>query len=138
MSLRTHLHHNDPALVAVDENAVDPIVNRPLHWFALYTFWKTLPITIGLVTLFSLLPGVIALAIVIGFGLFYELGAELPSFLQDTVLQDAIEYELQGAGPILDQLRHNRYHPELTIILALVAASWIAVRTLQWRSTTYG
>ena len=138
MSLRTHLHHNDPALVAVDEDAVQPIVDRPLHWFALYTFWKTLPITIGLVTLFSLLPGVIALAIVIGFGLFYEFGEQLPSFLRDTVLQDAIDYELQGAGPILDQLRHNRYHPELTIILLLVAVGWLTVRTLQWRSTTYG
>jgi putative membrane protein len=138
MNLRQHLRHNDPALEAVDEKPVEPIVDRSLHWFALYTYWKTLPITIGLVTLVSLLPGVIALLVVAGFGLFYEYGEQLPSFLRDTVLQDAIDYELQGAGPILDQLRHNRYHPELTIILALVAASWIAVRTLQWRNTTYG
>jgi putative membrane protein len=138
MNLRTHLRHNDPALVADDAISVESIVDRRLHWFALYTYWKTLPITIGLVTLFSLLPGILALAIVTGFGLFYEFGEELPSFLRDTVLQDAIDYELQGAGPLLDQLRHNRYHPELSVILCLIAACWIAVRTLQWRSTTYG
>src|SRR5215207_8734433 len=138
MKFRTHLHHNDPALVAIGEQSIAPIVDRRLHWFALYTYWRTLPITIGLVTLFALLPGVIALMIVTGFGLFYGFGEELPSFLRDTVLQDAIDYELQGAGPIIDQLRHNRYHPELTIILALVAVSWIVVRSLQWRTTTYG
>lgn len=136
MTFRSHLHRSDPALEALD--TVEPIVDRRLHWFGLYTYWKTLPITIGLVTLFSLLPGVIALTLVTGFGLFYEFGAELPFFLRDTVLQDAIDYELQGAGPLIDQLRHNRYHPELTIILVLIAAAWIAVRTLQWRSTTYG
>jgi putative membrane protein len=138
MNLRSHLHRSDPELVAAEATPIRPIVDRPLHWFALYTYWRTLPITIGLVTLFALLPGVIALAMVTGFGLFYEYGEELPLFLRDTVLQDAIDYELQGAGPLLDQLRHNRYHPELTIILGLLAACWITVRTLQWRSTVYG
>ncbi|MEZ4507810.1 MAG: PH domain-containing protein [Thermomicrobiales bacterium] len=120
------------------ETPLDPIVDRPLHWFSLYTYWKTLPITIGLVTLFTLLPGVIALILVIGFGLFYEYGEELPSFLRDTVLQDIVDYEMQGAGPIIDQLRHNRYHPELTIIIGLVALTWFVVRTLQWHRTRYG
>ncbi len=138
MNLRSRLRRSDPALVATDGTSIEPIVDRRLHWFALYTYWRTLPITIGLVTLFALLPGIIALAIVTGFGLFYEYGEELPSFLRDTVLQDVIDYELQGAGPILDQLRQNRYHPELTIILVLLAACWIVVRTLQWRSTVYG
>lgn len=138
MKLENYLHRSDPVLVAGDGVPVEPIVDRPLHWFALYTYWKTLPITIGLVTLFSLLPGVIALTIVIGFGLFYEFGDELPAFLRDTVLQDVIDYELQGAGPLLDQIRHNRYHPELSIVLGLVAVCWIVVRALQWRSTVYG
>ncbi len=138
MRLRAHLHRNDPVLADSGNDSAEPIVDRPLHWFALYTYWKTLPITIGIVTLISLLPGVIAVLMVTGFGLFYEFGDQLPSFLKDTVLQDAIDYELQGAGPILDQLRHNRYHPELTIILILVAVSWIVVRTLQWKSTVYG
>lgn len=124
--------------VDAEQPSDEPIVDQPLHWFALYTYWKTLPITIGLVTLISLLPGVIALLVVTGFGLFYEFGEELPSFLRDTVLQDAIDYELQGAGPLLDQLRHNRYHPELTIILGLIALTWVVVRTLEWRSTRYG
>ncbi len=138
MRLREHLHRKDPVLAEDDPDPVEPIVDRRLHWFALYTYWKTLPITIGIVTLISLLPGVLAVLIVTGFGLFYEFGDQLPSFLKDTVLQDAIDYELQGAGPILDQLQHNRYHPELTIILALIAVAWIVVRTLQWRSTVYG
>ena len=138
MRLREHLHRSDPVLAADDNESVEPIVDRRLHWFALYTYWKTLPITIGIVTLISLLPGLLALVIVTAFGLFYEFGDQLPSFLKDTVLQDAIDYELQGAGPILDQLQHNRYHPELTIILVLIAVAWIVVRTLQWRSTVYG
>lgn len=138
MFFREYLRRTDPSLVASDDDAVEPIVDRKLHWFALYTYWKTLPITIGLVTLVSLLPGVLAVLIVTGFGLFYEFGDTLPSFLRHTVLEDVIDYELQGAGPLIDQLRHNRYHPELTIIIGLVAISWITVRTLQWRSTRYG
>ena len=138
MKLKKYLGRTEPVLAAGDSASVEPIVDRRLHWFSLYTYWKTLPITIGIVTIISLLPGVIALLIVTGFGLFYEYGENLPSFLKDTVLQDAIDYELQGAGPILDQLRHNRYHPELTIILGFVAASWIVARSLQWRSTVYG
>ena len=109
-----------------------------MHWFALYTYWKTLPITIGLVTLISLLPGVLAVLIVTGFGLFYEFGDNLPAFLRHTVFEELVDYELQGAGPIVDQLRHNRYHPELTIIIGLIAVTWIVVRTLQWRTTAYG
>ncbi len=136
--LRGRLRRIEPRVVDESDAPIDPIIDRPLHWFSLYTYWKTLPITIGLVTLFTLLPGVIALILVIGFGLFYEYGEELPSFLRDTVLQDVIDYEMQGAGPIIDQLRSNRYHPELTIIIGLVAVMWIAVRTLQWRTTTYG
>jgi uncharacterized membrane protein YdbT with pleckstrin-like domain len=132
------LHHTEPSLVAADDDTVEPIIDRRLHWFALYSYWKTLPITIGLVTLVSLLPGVVALLIVTGFGLFYEFGDQLPSFLKDTVLQDVIDYELQGAGPFLRELRHNRYHPELTIILVSVAVAWFALRTLAWRSTRYG
>lgn len=138
MGIREFLRHTEPSLVSSDNEQVEPIDDRKLHWFALYTYWKTLPITIGLVTLISLLPGVLAVLIIIGFGLFYEVGDELPSFLRHTVLQDVIDYELQGAGPILDQLRHNRYHPELSIILGLVAVTWIVVRTLEWRSTRYG
>lgn len=136
--LRGHLHRTEPRVIDGIDAPIDPIVDRPLHWFALYTYWKTLPITIGLVTLFTLLPGVIALVLVIGFGLFYEYGEELPSFLRDTVLQDVIDYEMQGSGPIIDQLRHNRYHPELTVIIVLLALLWIVVRALQWRTTTYG
>ncbi len=138
MRLRAYLRRTEPTLVTADTDAVEPIVDRKLHWFALYTYWKTLPITIGLVTLISLLPGVMALLIVTGFGLFYEFGAELPEFFKGTVLQGVVEYELQGAGPILRQLRHNRYHPELTIILGAVAVSWIVARTLEWRATRYG
>jgi uncharacterized membrane protein YdbT with pleckstrin-like domain len=138
MSVWKRLGRPEPRLVSDDFAATEPIIDRPLHWFALYTYWKTLPITIGLVTLFSLLPGVIALLIVIGFGLFYEFGEDFPDFLKDTVLQDVIDYELEGMGPILDQLRHNRYHPELSIILGLVAVLWIVFRTLEWRRTTYG
>lgn len=138
MRLRAHLRRTEPRVVSADNDAVEPLVDRPLHWFSLYTYWKTLPITIGIVTLFSLLPGVIALLIVTGFGLFYEFGEQLPSFLRDTVLQDMIDYELQGMGPIIDQLRHNRYHPELTIFIGLVAVTWIAARTMQWRKTAYG
>jgi hypothetical protein len=108
MSVWKRLGRPEPRLVSDDFAATEPIIDRPLHWFALYTYWKTLPITIGLVTLFSLLPGVIALLIVIGFGLFYEFGEDFPDFLKDTVLQDVIDYELEGMGPILDQLRHNR------------------------------
>ncbi|MCA9858920.1 MAG: PH domain-containing protein [Thermomicrobiales bacterium] len=128
----------EPPLIDPHAPPAEPIVDRPLHWFSLYTFWKTLPITIGLVTLVSLLPGVIALLIIIAFGLFYEFGEELPFFLKETVLQDVIDYELQGFGPIYDQLRANRYHLELMIVIGLIAASWIVVRTLQWKRTTYG
>lgn len=138
MTLRKRLHRTEPSLAATGGATNEPIVDRRLHWFALYTYWKTLPITIGVVTLVSLLPGVVALLIVTGFGLFYEFGDNLPSFLKDTVLQDAIDYELQGFRPLWDQLRHNRYHPELTIILGFVAVVWIVLRTLEWRSTTYG
>ena len=138
MSLRSFLRHTEPALVTGSTALVEPIEERKLHWFALYTYWKTLPITIGLVTLISLLPGVVALLAIIGFGMFYEYGENLPYFLKDTVLQDIIDYELQGAGPLLRQLRHNRYHPELTILLGLVAVLWIVLRTLEWRSTSYG
>lgn len=138
MPLRNYLRHTEPSLAGNDDGPVEPIVDRRLHWFALYTYWKTLPITIGLVTLISLLPGVLAVLIVTGFGLFYEFGSELPTFLRHTVFEEIVDYELQGAGPIVDQLRHNRYHPELTIIIGLVAAAWIIVRALQWRSTTYG
>ena len=60
----------EPPLIDPHAPPAEPIVDRPLHWFSLYTFWKTLPITIGLVTLVSLLPGVIALLIIIAFGLF--------------------------------------------------------------------
>lgn len=138
MRLRDYLRHTEPSLVAADGEQVEPIVDRKLHWFALYTYWKTLPITIGLVTLISLLPGVLAILIITGFGLFYEFGDNLPSFLRHTVLQDVIDYELQGAGPIIDQLRHNRYHPELSIIIGAIAVTWIALRTQEWRSTRYG
>lgn len=115
-----------------------PVVDQSLHWLALFTYWKTLPITIGLVTLISLLPGIVALLAVTGFGLFYEFGEELPGFLKNTILQQIIDYELQGAGPLLRQLRHNRYHPELTIILGAVGVLWIVTRTLEWRSVRYG
>lgn len=138
MNLRSFLRHTEPALVAGSSDTVEPIEARQLHWFALSTYWKTLPITIGLVTLISLLPGVVALLAIIGFGMFYEYGDDLPGFLEDTVLQNIIDYELQGAGPLLRQLQHNRYHPELTVILVLVAVVWIVARTLEWRSTWYG
>lgn len=138
MSLQSLLNRSQPPLLESDGPTPEPIADQRLHWFALYTYWKTLPITIGLVTLISLLPGIVALLLVTGFGLFYEFGEELPSFLKDTVLQDIIDYELQGAGPFLRQLRHNRYHPELTIILGAVAVTWIVLRTLEWRSTRYG
>lgn len=138
MNVRNQLRRTKLSLDANNIETVEPIVDRPLHWFALYTYWKTLPITIGLVTLVSLLPGVIALLIVTAFGLFYEFGEDLPWFLKDTVLQDVIDYELLGFRPLYDQLEHNRYHPELTIVLGLIAATWIIVRTLEWRSTTYG
>lgn len=108
MSLQSLLNRSQPPLLESDGPTPEPIVDQRLHWFALYTYWKTLPITIGLVTLISLLPGIVALLLVTGFGLFYEFGEELPSFLKDTVLQDIIDYELQGAGPFLRQLRHNR------------------------------
>jgi putative membrane protein len=138
MPLRDYVRRTEPSLVSTGDGPVEPIVDRRLHWFALYTYWKTLPITIGLVTLISLLPGVLAVLIVTGFGLFYEFGDNLPSFLRHTVFEEFVDYELQGAGPIIDQLRHNRYHPELSIIIGLVAVVWIVARTLQWRSTTYG
>ncbi len=138
MKLHGLLNRSRSEWAVSDNPDVEPIIDQPLHWFALYTYWKTLPITIGLVTLISLLPGVIALSLVIGFGLFYEFGEDLPLFLQDTVLQDAIDYELQGAGPLLDQLRHNRYHPELSIILLTIVVGWLAARTLEWRKTVYG
>ncbi len=138
MPLRDYLRRTEPSLIGIDSGPVDPIIDRRLHWFSLYTFWKTLPITIGLVTLISLLPGVLAVLIVTGFGLFYEYGDNLPSFLRHTVFEEIVDYELQGSGPILDQLRHNRYHPELTIIVGIVAVAWVVVRALQWRSTTYG
>ena len=92
MKLRSYLRHTDPSLISTDGDSVEPIDNRKLHWFSLYTFWKTLPITVGLVTLISLLPGVVALLTVIGFGLFYEEGDNLPGFLRHTVLQDLIDY----------------------------------------------
>lgn len=138
MSVRKYLHRTEPSLVTSGSTSVEPIVNRPLHWFALYAYWKTLPITLGVVTLIALLPGVVALLIVTAFGLFYEFGDNLPGFLEGTVLQDIIDYELEGIHPLLDQLRHNRYHPELTVILVLAALGWIVVRTAQWRRTTYG
>lgn len=137
MRVRAHLHRVEPLLVGGDSASIEPIVDRPLHWFALYTYWKTLPITLGVVTLFSLLPGVVALAIVTGFGLFYEFGDNLPAFLKDTVLEDVVQYELQGFGPIWDQLRGNHYRDELIATLAVLAVLWITVRTLQWHSTTY-
>lgn len=138
MRIRNYLQRTEPSIVPGDHEHIEPIVDHKLHWFALYTYWKTLPITIGLVTLISLLPGVLAVLIITGFGLFYEVGDELPSFLRHTVLQEIINYELQGSGPIIDQLRHNRHHPELTVIIAFVAVTWIVARTLEWRSTRYG
>ncbi len=138
MSLHSLLGRSETPPLQSDGAAPEPIIDQRLHWFALYTYWKTLPITIGLVTLISLLPGIVALLLVTAFGLFYEFGEELPGFLEDTVLQNIIDYELQGAGPFLRQLRHNRYHPELTIILGAVALTWIVLRTLEWRSTRYG
>lgn len=138
MKLSPLLHHTDPSLASADVDTVDAIEGRGLHWFSLYTYWKTLPITVGLVTLVSLLPGVVAVLAVTGFGLFYEEGDNLPGFLRHTVLQELIDYELKGSGEILDQLRHNRYHPELTIILGAIAVLWLVLRTLEYRATRYG